>query len=137
MVLPKVQVISQIEIDFDEILNSIAQLETTELEMFVEKVIALQARRRAASLSKTEAELFQKINQGVSSEVRRRYIELNDKLHDETIAPEEHQELLTLIDQIELADAERMRHLVELAQLRNVPVDRLIDQLGIRRRVYA
>ena len=71
------------------------------------------------------------------SEVRQRYTELNDKLHDETIAPEEYQELLTLIDQIELADAERLRYLIELAQLRNISVDVLMDQLGIRRPVYA
>jgi hypothetical protein len=83
----KVQVTSQIEVDFDDVLNSVAQLETTELEQFVERVIALQAQRRASSLSKTETELLQKINQGVPPEVRQSYMALNDKLHDETIAP--------------------------------------------------
>jgi hypothetical protein len=81
--------------------------------------------------------LLQQINRGVSAEVRQRYEDLNDKLHDETITPDEHQELLKLIEQIELADAERMRHLIDLAQLRQVSLDTLLDQLGIRRPTYA
>jgi len=49
---------------------------------------------------KNEAELLQKINQGLASEVRKRYAELNAKLHKETIMPEEHQALLQLVDRI-------------------------------------
>lgn len=135
--MPKVRVTSQIEMDFDAVLNGVAQLGTKELEQFVEKVIALQARRRALSLPKNEADLLQQINQAIPSKVRRRYHELNAKLHTETITSDEHQELLKLIDQIELADAERMRHLIQLAQLRHVTVDTLMDELGIRRSSYA
>jgi len=80
--------------------------------------------------------LLQKINQGLPTEVRKRYEELNDKLHEETITPEEHQVLLQLIDRLELADAERLRHLIELAGIRNVTVDALMSQLDIRRPAY-
>jgi len=76
-------------------------------------------------LPKNEAELLQKISQGLPVEVRKRYEELNAKLHEETIAPEEHQELRQLVDHIELADAERLRHLIELARIRNVSVEAL------------
>ena len=51
-------------------------------------------------MPKNEAELLQKINQGLASEVRKRYAELNAKLHKETIMPEEHQALLQLVDRI-------------------------------------
>lgn len=74
-------------------------------------------------MPKNEAELLQKINQGLPPEVR--YAELNAKLHEETITPEEHQELLQLVDRIELADAERLQHLIELARIRNVSVEAL------------
>jgi hypothetical protein len=84
-------------------------------------------------LPKSEADLLQKINQGLPPEVRKRYEVLNAKLHEETIAPEEHQELLQLIDRTELADAERLQHLIELAHIRNVSVDTLMNQLDIRR----
>src|SRR5712691_11792907 len=107
--MPKVHVTSDIEIDFDEVLNGLARLETSDLAQLVEQVIALQARRRAPSMPKNEADLLQKINHGPAPEVRRRYEGLTAKLHTETIMPEEHQELLQLIDQIELADAERDR----------------------------
>ena len=135
--MPKVHVTSDIEIDFDEVLNGLARLETSDLAQLVEQVIALQARRRAPSMPKNEVDLLQKINQGPSPEVRRRYEGLTAKLRAETIMPEEHQELLQLIDQIELADAERMQHLIALAQLRQVSVDALMHQLGIRPPAYA
>lgn len=80
-------------------------------------------------MSKNEAELLQKINQGLPPEIRKRYAELNAKLHEETITPEEHQELLQLVDRIELADAERPEH----DPVRNVSVDTLMNQLEIRR----
>jgi hypothetical protein len=135
--MPKVHVTSQIEIDLDEVLRGLARLGTKELEQFVEKVIALQAQRRAPSLPENETELLQQINHGMSADIRHRYDALNAKLHDETITPEEHEELLTLIDRLELADAERMQRLVALAQIRGVSVDTLMEQLGIRRTMYA
>jgi hypothetical protein len=135
--MPKVQVTSQIEIDLDEVLHGLARLGSKELEQFVDKVIALQAQRRAPSLPKDEAALLPQINQGLPAEIRQRYDALNAKLHDETMAPEEHEELLTFIDRIELADAEQMQLLIALAQLWRVSSDTLMEQLGIRRTTYA
>ena len=135
--MPKVQVISQIELDVDELLQGVARLGSGDLEQFADRVLALRARRRAPSLPGREAELLQLINRGVPAELRRRYDELNDKLHEETITAEEQSELLGLIEQIEQADAERLRHLAELAELRQVPLDVLMDQLGLRRPTYA
>jgi hypothetical protein len=135
--MPKVHVTSQIEIDLDEVLHGLARLGTKELEQFVDKVIALQAQHRAPSLPKDETELLQQINCGLPADIRQRYDALNTKLHDETITPEEHAELLTLIDRLELADVERMQRLVALAQIRGVSIDTLMEQLGIRRTMYA
>jgi hypothetical protein len=88
-------------------------------------------------LSKDETQLLQQINQGVATEVRKRYRLLDEKLHDNTITSDEHQELSDIINQIELADAERIVALIQLAQLRNTGVDALIDQLAIRRPIEA
>ncbi|HMV47512.1 MAG TPA: STAS/SEC14 domain-containing protein [Blastocatellia bacterium] len=135
--MPKVQLKPQIEVDVDEVLNSIAQLKTNELEDFADQVLALRARRRAPSMPKAEAELLQKINQGLPQADWQRYHELNDKLHEEAITDEEHAEFLQLVDRIELADAERLRHLIELANIRNVSVEALMDLFGLRRQTYA
>lgn len=129
--MPEVQVTSKINIDLEEVLAGVAQLDTPDLEDFLSKVSVLLAQRKAPSLLKQEAELLQKINQGLPATVQQRYDDLTSKLRAETITPSEHQELLVLIDQIELADAERMQHLIELAQFRNMSVDQLMDQLGI------
>lgn len=125
------------DVSLAELLHGVEQLSTPDLENFVTNVLAVQARRRAPSLSKDEARLLQLINQGVPPEARSRYQLLDEKLYDGTITTAEHQELLELINQIELADAERMRYLIELAQLRNTTVDLFMDQLGIRKPNYA
>lgn len=135
--MPKVQLKPRIELDFEEVLNGVAQLKSNELEQFADQILALRAQRRAPALPKPEAELMQNINQGLPADQWQRYEQLNDKLHEETITSEEHVELLKLIDQIELADAERMRLLLELAQLRCLTVETLMDQLGLRRTKHA
>lgn len=135
--MPRVELQPTIEIDLEDILEGIAQLEIGELEKFTDRVMYLRASRRAPRLSKEEADLLQKINQGLSPDAWQRYDSLNEKLHEETISPEEHQEFLKLVDQIEMADAERLFHLIELSRIRRVSVDALMDQLGLRRSVYA
>jgi hypothetical protein len=135
MKMPTVKVQSQVSLD--ELLNGVAQLDTPELEHFISKVLTLRAKRIAPSFPKEEAELLQKINQGLPPDVQQRYDELTAKRQAETLTPDEHQELLALIDRIEQADAERVQALAELAQLRNVPVTTLMAELNIRRPAYA
>ena len=68
--MPKVQVTSQIEIDFDDVLQGVARLENRELEQFADQVIALRAQRRTPHLPSDEAELLGKINRGAPPHVR-------------------------------------------------------------------
>ncbi|MDQ3257719.1 MAG: hypothetical protein M3R15_28170 [Acidobacteriota bacterium] len=49
-----------------------------------------------------------------------------------TIAEDELQELIRLTDEAERLNVERVKHLIELAQLRNVTLDELMNKLGIR-----
>ncbi len=81
-----------------------------------------------------EAELIARIRRGISQEIRARYQMLNEKRQAETITDDEYGELLSLIERIEQGDAERMTHLVELAQLRNTSLDAVIDDLNLRRK---
>lgn len=125
------QVTSEINIELDKVLNGMARLKTFELERFLWQASILLAQRKAPSLPKRETELLQKINQGLPATLQKRYDELTTKLRSETLEAVEHQELLKLIKQTELADAERMKHLIELAGLRNVSLDALMNQLDI------
>lgn len=82
------------------------------------------------ALSHAEIELLQAISQGVPLNVQQRYAELLAKLLDETLSEEEHSELLSLVEIIEKADADRLKYLLELAHLRSTTLDALMDQLA-------
>ncbi|MFG6099811.1 STAS/SEC14 domain-containing protein [Leptothoe sp. ISB3NOV94-8A] len=129
--MTSVQVTSQINIDLDQLLAGVAQLETPDLERFTEQVTQLLAQRRVSSLPVQETELLQQINQGLPPEIQQRYDQLQAKLQAETISIDEHQNLLTLIDTVEQADAKRLEALMTLAQLRQVSLPDLMAQLDI------
>lgn len=132
--MPSVEVRSRVTLD--DLLKGVAQLDSGELERFVSRVLAIRAQRIAPSLVKEEAELLEKINQGLSPADQERYRELTAKRQAETLSPEEHAELLEWIGRIEQADAERVRALTGLAQLRQISVDALMAELGLRTPVY-
>lgn len=113
-------------------MEAVGQFSQTEFEQFVEEVIALRARRRAPSLPHPESELLMKINQQLPTDVQGRFDELVTKRQDEALTTEEHEELLRLIEQVEAGDVTRIEALAELAQLRGLSLDELMDQLGIQ-----
>lgn len=125
------------QVSLDELLSGVAQLDTPELERFVSQVLTLRAKRIAPCLPAAEAGLLEKINQGLSPEAQQRYDDLTAKRRAETLTAEEHQELLTLIDRIEQADAERAQALTDLARLRQMSLTTLMNELGIRPPDYA
>ena len=129
--MASVQVTSQINIDLNQVLDGVAQLETAELERFVEQVNFILAKRKSSSLPQHEAELLQQIHQGLPDHIQQRYNDLQAKQQAETITAEEHQMLLTLVDTVEQADVDRLQHLIELAQLRQVSLPDLMRQLDI------
>ncbi len=124
------------QISLNDLLNSVGQLNTNDLEQFVSQVLTLRAKRIAPNVSMQEAEMLEKINRGLPFETQQRYNVLVAKRQTEMLTPEEYQELLTMIDCIEQADAERVQTLIKLAQLRNVSVTALMTALNIRSQVY-
>lgn len=73
-----------------------------------------------------EMELLQAVYRGVPSDIQQRYDELREKLHDEMLSSNEHQELMKMIDVIEQYDVERLENLIQLAKIRNVSLEELI-----------
>lgn len=119
------------------LLKAAAQLDAPELEHFIAELIAMKAKRSAPAVSKDEAALLQQINKSLPPDVQQRYDTLRAKLSDETITPDEHQELIAFNDRIEEADVERVKALAALAQLRNISITDLMDELGILPPSYA
>lgn len=134
--MPTVQITAQASTE--ELLRSVASLPAAELDQFVARVLALRARLKAPSLPEQEAALLRKINSsGLSTTQQHQFAELDRKRQAETLSTTEHQELLNLIDEMEAQNVERMRSLTLLAQLRQVSLTTLMQNLGIKVLPYA
>lgn len=72
-----------------------------------------------------------KINSGPAGLDWDRYHALLARNRDETITPGEHAELIAMIHAVEKANAERINALIELARLRGVSLDSLLESLNI------
>jgi hypothetical protein len=127
--MPTIQI--EANLSNEQILNAARQMSRQELSQLVEQVLALRARHEAPVLPAAESELLLKINQPVPDDLQRRYDELIARRDERALSPEERQELLRLTDQVELLEAERVKHLIELAQLRHVSLDDLMRSLGM------
>jgi hypothetical protein len=132
--MPTVQVKAQLSTD--DLMQAAKQLSSSELEVFVWQIIALQAQRKAPGLSKDESQLLLKINRGLPSAVQERFDELIAKRKAETLTPGEHGELLGLTNQIEKLDAKRVEYLKELACIRQTSLTALMEDLHIQTPTY-
>jgi len=126
-----VQFKSEISIELDQLLAGVAQLDTPDLEKLLIQVRQVLAHRKNPSLPALEIELLQKINQTLPDEVQQKYNDLSEKMRSVVITPNEHQELLKLIDIVEQNDGDRLQHLIQLSQLRNISLPELMQQLDI------
>ena len=133
--MPTVQITAQASTD--ELLRSVASLPAAELEQFVTRVLALRARLKAPTIPDQEANLLHKINIGLTAIQQQRFADLNLKRQEETLTDEEHQELLVLIEEMETKNVERIQSLSLLAQLRQVSLTTLMQNLGIKALPYA
>jgi DNA gyrase/topoisomerase IV subunit B len=124
-------------VSVDEILNGISHLNKEELDRFVDKVLALRAKRLAPSLSRDETILLKKINRGLPVAKRKRLAFLSSKQSEGQISEQEYEELLSIIEELELLNAERVQYLGELSQLKGMPVKELMQELGIYRNIKA
>ena len=83
------------------------------------------------SVSEREATLLQQVNLNISPEKWTSYLKLKEKRQKKTLSDTELTELIGLNNEIESANAVRITVLAELAQLRNIPIRVLMEQLGL------
>ena len=118
----------------EDLLSVVDRMETPQLKRFVRQILARTARRLAPLLDRQESELMEKINEGLPDETEDRYRELIAARQAETLTSAEMAELQAITEKAETLQAERMKHLVALAQLRDVPLTELMTELGIEPR---
>ena len=133
--MPTIQVETQLSTD--KLLKAVGQLNQAELEQFVCQIIKLRAQRQVHVLSQDEAQLLLKINEGLPPEVQKRYDELIAKRREESLTPDEYDDLLRLSAENENMEARRMKYFVELARYRKVSLTDLMESMGIRSPAYA
>jgi len=95
-----------------------------------------ETRPPVAHLSPQETALFLRINSHLPPEQQSRYDELRLQREAETLTLAEHTELLHYIDVIATLWTNRLQALLDLAQLRRVSPQHLMQQLAITPPVY-
>lgn len=118
--------------DINSMLEGMANWEMPLLESFARSVNEIVAKRKSPNLTKAETELLQKINQGIPSAALEEYNSLKIKQKTAALTAAEQIKLNEVIDFIEAKEAAFLGHLISLARLRKVPVEKLRKQLGIK-----
>lgn len=116
----------------DELLKAVDNLSEPDLDHLVDRALFVRARRKANVLTTEETVLLSAINQGIPSALHDRYEILLEKRDNETLTEAEYAELLDISNQIEAFGVKRIEALAKLATIRQVPLLKLMDDLGIQ-----
>lgn len=84
-----------------------------------------------------EKELLKLIYDGLSEKEEVRLDELDEKRQQNILNSKEYDELLELVKRVETFNANRLRYLSELAQLRKIDLRTLMKELNLKPRVRA
>ena len=80
----------------------------------------------------TQKSLLLKINQSIlPEETISRYTFLQEKMEVENLSDSEYQELLSIVNQEEKVRHKRFQYLLDLSQLRGIPLTELMTLLGL------
>lgn len=110
----------------------LSDLPLSELEHLAQELDAVIAQKRKADRKPSEGELLLRINSTVlNAEDRSRYLALAEKLETDQLTETEHQEFLKWVDKDEKLRNERLKFMIELAQMRNISLHELMQNLGI------
>ena len=121
-----------IETRSKELLEAVKQLPPKEFDAFINGALSVRGHPKSATLSPKETKLIKQINRGLPVDLCKRQARLVGRLKRGTLTSAEHEELMTLTHQAESRDAERAAALLELAELRGLPVRMLMKQMGIQ-----
>jgi hypothetical protein len=126
------QITIQSQLPFEQLIQTVEQLDSSELEQLIAQAIRVQTKRKVPSLSKEQSLLLQQINQSIPKNLQERYDLLITKRRADTPTDVEYQELLELSDRIEAMDVKRLEHLSKLAKLRQISLTALIQELQVQ-----
>ncbi|MEM6319477.1 MAG: hypothetical protein AAF960_17530 [Bacteroidota bacterium] len=129
--MAEIEVQSNIKLGLKDILKAISKLETKDIERFIKEVSNLLAQKKEKEdKEKVESNLIQQIRSVYPSKLNERYQALRIKLDSEPLSEKEQAELIELTNQFELLDAQRLRYLLQLSQLRSQPLNVVLKEFS-------
>lgn len=113
----------ELPISVERALRKQAEKQGVALESYISELLSSIPADNLSIPSKglSEIELLEKIQLNVTPQDLEEYYRLSDLFKSGQISGVEHEKLLALNDLIEIAHAERIRYVIELAKLRNKP----------------
>jgi hypothetical protein len=120
----------------DAIYQSLSILNVIELDQVMQEVIILRRKKLPTVLTQNETELLKKINTGAPDVIQKRYNFLIKKRNNETLNDEEYHELIELTTYMENLGVKRLEYLLELAKLKNLSLDEIVEQLQLKPKLY-
>ena len=122
-----------VHIDSQSLLRDADRMPVNELERFVNDLSALLQRKRTQDKGLRDRQLLHKINTTVLNTAQiERYHVLVEKLELSTMTEEEHKEFELLGNKEEKLRNQRVKYMIELAQLRAVSLSEVMESLGLK-----
>lgn len=120
-----------IKLSASDLLKGVEQLEKQDLEEFVHKVLEIRARRLVRNYKHEEVTLIEQAKIGLSEAEKLSLENFAAKSQEGTLSPNEREDYLALTEKMELLNNQRLAALGKLAQLRNVSLEAVMEQLGL------
>jgi hypothetical protein len=122
----------QLPANIENGLREDAQKQGLSLEKYISMLLINRVSKQTPQLT-TEESLLQKIKlNGLSQSELEQFAKLEKLRKMERLTLADHEELKVLINKIEIAHAERMKYVIDLAQIRGVGIHELMLELGIK-----
>jgi hypothetical protein len=120
------------QLSVNEILNSVERLESSKFEQFYRDLTALRIQKTGLpKLNSIESQLLTTINTEFDPKKWERLTYLDWKLEFSALTDKEEAESLKLAEAYESFSVERLKCLSQLALLRRISIDVLMEQLGV------
>ena len=120
-----------INLTTNDLLKGVEQLDGTDLDEFVQKVLRIRAKRFAASFSKEEADLMEQINLGLSQNELNKLNSLVQKSEEGILTNNELETYQDLSAKMETLNVKRITALAQLANLKGLSLDNTMEELGL------
>ena len=117
-----------------DLLSILAQLNTSELEIYAKEIAKLLTQRKAKSKKAKITALLKQLNETciLPEKDVERFYQLRQKRKAQELSKKELAELFRLIDDEEGLRIKRIKILGEIATLKGIPITKLTKELGIK-----